>query len=136
MLFGRERFEPGRVADDLKPWFGREIAQHTRLLPPVRGGALRDTTLPLLATRTDADGAYVFRSLRPGWYLNGLRYRTSHLHVKVFLNDQALITSQIYFPDDPFNSEDGIFAQCAGVGDCTMVLDANGEGRFDFGVIV
>lgn len=83
---------------------------------------------------TDAEGAYAFQSLRPGWYLNGARYRASHLHVKVLVNGQARITSQIYFPDDPFNDDDQIFLACANVGNCTMVLEAPGQGRYDLAI--
>lgn len=45
---------------------------------------------------TDADGKVEFKTLFPGWYPG----RTPHIHVKVFLDEKTLVTSQIYFPDD------------------------------------
>ncbi len=44
---------------------------------------------------SDADGQVVFSSIYPGWYPG----RTPHIHVKVFLDQKTLVTSQIYFPD-------------------------------------
>ena len=45
---------------------------------------------------TDTDGRVSFRSIYPGWYPG----RTPHIHVKVFLDANSLVTGQIYFPDD------------------------------------
>ncbi len=45
---------------------------------------------------TDADGKVEFKTIFPGWYPG----RTPHIHVKVFLDEKTLVTSQIYFPDD------------------------------------
>ncbi|WP_157595907.1 hypothetical protein [Plesiocystis pacifica] len=73
--------------------------------------------------RTDAAGRYAFSSLRPGWYLNGASYRTSHLHLRVFVDGALRVTTQLYFPDDEFNDSDGIFASCEGA--CTMSLDGD-----------
>lgn len=42
-----------------------------------------------------ADGAVTFRTLWPGWY----RGRTTHIHVKVFLDQRNVLTGQLYFPD-------------------------------------
>lgn len=45
---------------------------------------------------TGADGLVTFQSVFPGWYPG----RTPHIHVKVFLDTQTLVTGQVYFPDD------------------------------------
>lgn len=45
---------------------------------------------------TDADGRVTFNSVYPGWYPG----RTPHIHVKVFLDEQTVLTGQIYFPDE------------------------------------
>jgi len=45
---------------------------------------------------TDSEGLVEFRTLYPGWY----RGRTPHIHVKVYLEDDTLLTSQIYFPEE------------------------------------
>jgi protocatechuate 3,4-dioxygenase beta subunit len=44
---------------------------------------------------TGADGVAIFDTIYPGWY----RGRTTHIHTKIFLNDQTVLTSQIFFPD-------------------------------------
>lgn len=44
---------------------------------------------------SDPDGQVVFQTIYPGWYPG----RTPHIHIKVFLNKETLVTSQIYFPD-------------------------------------
>ena len=35
--------------------------------------------------------------------------RTRHLHVKVQAPNQPVLTTQLYFPDEPRNRADGIF---------------------------
>lgn len=57
---------------------------------------------------TDDEGRWEFTTLRPGWYLNGGTYRPAHLHFRVYLGADELLTTQLYFPDDPFNELDGI----------------------------
>lgn len=44
---------------------------------------------------TDARGLVEFQTLYPGWY----RGRTTHIHFKVFLDQQNILTGQIFFPD-------------------------------------
>lgn len=83
---------------------------------------------------TDAEGRYRFESLRPGWYLNGAVYRASHLHVRVFVDGEVRLTTQLYFPDDPFNDDDPIYVAACGDGGCSLDFDdpmAPSEGRFD-----
>ena len=46
---------------------------------------------------TGADGRYEFRTIDPGYY----EPRPRHIHLKVILDDVELLTSQIYFSDDP-----------------------------------
>jgi protocatechuate 3,4-dioxygenase beta subunit len=45
--------------------------------------------------RTDANGIASFRTIYPGWY----RGRTTHVHFKVFPNENSMMTGQLYFPD-------------------------------------
>lgn len=45
--------------------------------------------------RTDADGIASFKTIYPGWY----RGRTTHIHFKVFPNENSVMTGQLYFPD-------------------------------------
>jgi protocatechuate 3,4-dioxygenase beta subunit len=66
---------------------------------------------------TDGAGSAEVRTIYPGWYTG----RTPHIHVKVWLGDQAL-TSQMYLPDGVTNTgrdvatneADGIFQQTSG----------------------
>lgn len=72
---------------------------------------------------TNADGIVEFKTIYPGWYPG----RTAHLHAKVHLDKQTMLTTQLYFDDvvttavyrrqpyasrggrDTFNDSDGIF---------------------------
>jgi protocatechuate 3,4-dioxygenase beta subunit len=53
---------------------------------------------------TNRDGAVVFRTVYPSWY----RGRTPHIHFKVFVGANDVVTNQIIFPED-INAE--VFAQ-------------------------
>ena len=44
---------------------------------------------------TDANGIAIFHTIYPGWYQG----RTVHVHVKIRLANQAVLTSQLYFDD-------------------------------------
>ncbi len=55
---------------------------------------------------TDADGRYRLETIVPGQYPG----RTRHIHVKVQAPDcDQLLTTQLYFPDEPGNASDGIY---------------------------
>jgi len=56
--------------------------------------------------RTDAEGRYRVSTIVPGRYLNGPQYRPAHVHVKVRASGFAELTTQLYFPDDPYNEVD------------------------------
>ena len=51
---------------------------------------------------TDADGRFAFTTLLPGLYLNGTAYRPKHLHVKVWVDGEERLTTQLYFEGDPY----------------------------------
>jgi protocatechuate 3,4-dioxygenase beta subunit len=44
---------------------------------------------------TDSGGLVRFTTIYPGWYQG----RTPHIHLKAFLADKTVLTSQLYFPD-------------------------------------
>jgi len=54
---------------------------------------------------TDEAGRYYLETVVPGLYTG----RTRHLHVKVQAPNQPVLTTQLYFPDEPRNARDGIF---------------------------
>ncbi len=49
---------------------------------------------------TNKDGVVEFTTIYPGWYPG----RTVHIHVKVHLDNTAVLTSQLYFDDDISNA--------------------------------
>jgi protocatechuate 3,4-dioxygenase beta subunit len=74
----------------------------------------------------DADGRFALETIVPGNYPGRVR----HIHVKVQARNGPLLTTQIYFPDEPGNARDFLFRP-----ELLMKLaDAgNGKaGRFDF----
>jgi protocatechuate 3,4-dioxygenase beta subunit len=54
---------------------------------------------------TDASGRYRLETIVPGIYTG----RTRHIHVKVQAPNQPVLTSQLYFPNEPANQRDGIY---------------------------
>jgi protocatechuate 3,4-dioxygenase beta subunit len=54
---------------------------------------------------TDDQGQYTLETIRPGLYPG----RTRHIHVKVQAPNQPVLTTQLYFPNEPDNATDGIF---------------------------
>ena len=54
---------------------------------------------------TDEAGRYRFRTILPGLYTG----RTRHYHVKVAAPGRPLLTTQLYFPNEPANARDGLF---------------------------
>ncbi|TAK11701.1 MAG: intradiol ring-cleavage dioxygenase [Anaerolineae bacterium] len=75
---------------------------------------------------TDENGHYSLETKLPGLYPG----RTRHIHVKVQAPNQAVLTTQLYFPDEPANATDGIF-------DPRLVMDLTEsspglKGAFDF----
>ncbi|MEN9935623.1 MAG: dioxygenase [Chloroflexota bacterium] len=75
---------------------------------------------------TDDQGRYRLETIMPGLYPG----RTRHIHVRVQAPNQPLLTTQLYFPDEPANDRDRIFHPSL-----VMALQdaADGkEGAFDF----
>ena len=54
---------------------------------------------------TDGEGRYSFVTVKPARYPG----RTPHYHVKVQAANRPVLTTQLYFPDDPGNARDPIF---------------------------
>lgn len=75
---------------------------------------------------TASDGAFSFRTIVPAVYTG----RTRHYHVKVQAPGSRLLTTQLYFPNEPANARDGLFSR-----DLLMRVADAGDGltgRFDF----
>ena len=54
---------------------------------------------------TDEQGRFYLETIVPGVYPG----RTRHIHVKVQSPNQPVLTTQLYFPNEPDNARDGIF---------------------------
>ncbi|MER3328704.1 MAG: twin-arginine translocation signal domain-containing protein, partial [Candidatus Kapaibacterium sp.] len=51
-------------------------------------------------------GFYMFETILPGKYLNGSRYRPSHIHFKITPPDFPTLTTQLYFEGDTSIEDD------------------------------
>ena len=54
---------------------------------------------------TDEAGRYTLETVVPGLYPG----RTRHIHVKVQAPGQSVLTTQLFFPDEPGNETEGIY---------------------------
>jgi protocatechuate 3,4-dioxygenase beta subunit len=75
---------------------------------------------------TDGEGRYRLRTIVPARYTG----RTPHIHVKVQAANRPVLTTQLYFPDEPGNARDPIFRP-----ELVIRIGQAGEtrqGRFDF----
>ena len=73
-----------------------------------------------------ADGRYRLETIVPGGYPG----RTRHIHVKVRPPGGRVLTTQLYFPDEPLNLRDGLYMPALQM---RLARDAQGaNGRFDF----
>jgi protocatechuate 3,4-dioxygenase beta subunit len=80
--------------------------------------------------RTDERGRYELRTIVPGRYLNGDRYRPAHVHVKLRAAGHRTLTTQLYFAGDPYNDGDPFIVE-------SLIMDAKQIGStrratFDF----
>jgi protocatechuate 3,4-dioxygenase beta subunit len=75
---------------------------------------------------TGPDGAFRFRTIVPALYSG----RTRHYHVEVQAPGSRLLTTQLYFPNEPANLRDGLFQREL----LMRAADAGDDlgGRFDF----
>lgn len=82
---------------------------------------------------TDKDGRWHVDSVVPGNYLNGSRYRPRHVHVKLAAPGHRELTTQLYFPGDPYNDGDAWFVPSLMLAQVGPSRDTPGFwGRFDF----
>lgn len=100
---------------------------------------------------TDAAGTVAFQTIFPGWY----RGRTTHIHYKVILRDNTVLTSQIFFDEavnaaiyddhqdyaargstrDKLNADDSIAVE-AGAGAIARVRMTEPDGAMEAGLVV
>ena len=58
---------------------------------------------------TDAGGAFTFETVKPRDYHQYGIHRTPHIHVKTQGRDTKLLTTQLYFPNEPLNAQDWFY---------------------------
>ena len=84
---------------------------------------------------TDKDGIVDFTTIYPGWY----RGRTVHIHAKVHLDNQSVLTTQLYFDENttaavfrspPYSNDPGrdVFNDSDPIFDPRLVLDLKKDG--------
>jgi protocatechuate 3,4-dioxygenase beta subunit len=74
---------------------------------------------------TNAEGRYRLRTIVPARYPG----RTPHIHVKVQAANRPVLTTQLYFPNEPGNARDGLFRPELLM---RMMGSSPRQGRFDF----
>lgn len=75
---------------------------------------------------SDAEGRYRIRTIRPAPYPG----RTAHIHVRAQAPGGKILTTQLYFPDEPGNRRDSLFRR-----ELLVQVAQAGDGpsaRFDF----
>jgi catechol 1,2-dioxygenase len=85
--------------------------------------------------KTPAGGAYRFKTIIPGRYLNGNAFRPSHIHFRITAPGHETLVSQIYFKDDPFIADDP-WAGSPGASERILPFtkDANGMDSVTFNI--
>ena len=83
-------------------------------------------------TYSNAQGFYIFETIKPGLYLNGSTYRPSHIHFKITPPGFNTLITQLYFEGDPYIPTDAAASNTNGTFDATdriipLVLNGNGE---------
>jgi len=86
---------------------------------------------------SEKNGVYLLETIKPGHYpINDAltEFRTSHIHAKVRIKDRLVLTTQLYFPGDPFNRTDHWYSQVLEITD--KEIDDQGVkkliGQFNF----
>ena len=86
------------------------------------------------AIRTDAEGRYRFRTIKPVPYPG----RTPHIHARVVPEDGRELITQIYLEDHPLNRKDWIFRSLGATAQSAATIeperrdDGDLEAEFDF----
>jgi len=76
----------------------------------------------------DGAGRYRLETIVPGLYPG----RTRHLHIRVQAPGAAPLTTQLYFPGEPRNADDGLWQPALEIRFAARTADGAREGRFDF----
>lgn len=80
---------------------------------------------------TDEGGRFRVETVRPSGYEQFMVRRTPHIHVKIQGRETALLTTQLYFPNEPLNDQDRLIEESL-IMDVEEQEDGSLLGRFDF----
>ncbi|MGB0871421.1 MAG: hypothetical protein ACPGSD_17660 [Flavobacteriales bacterium] len=92
-------------------------------------------------TTSDANGYYVFETIKPGKYLNGSSYRPSHIHFKISPPGFPTVTTQLYFEGDTSIAGDAAASITSGAFDATsrivpLVNNADGVLEANWDIVI
>jgi len=76
----------------------------------------------------DASGGYRLETIVPGLYPG----RTRHLHIRVQAPGAAPLTTQLYFPDEARNADDGLWQAALEIAFAQTAAGGARVGHFDF----
>lgn len=85
-------------------------------------------------TTSNSQGFYTFETIKPGKYLNGNKYRPSHIHFKITPPNYPTITTQLYFEGDTDIPGDAAASVNSGTYDAThriIKLTKNSNGDYE-----
>jgi protocatechuate 3,4-dioxygenase beta subunit len=104
-------------------WHANDAGQYDN-----SGFNLRGTTI------SNAQGFYMFETVKPGKYLNGSEFRPSHIHFRITPPGFDTLTTQLYFEGDPDLESDAASSVTSGEFDATqriISLAENDEGKLE-----
>jgi protocatechuate 3,4-dioxygenase beta subunit len=82
--------------------------------------------------KTDKDGKYLLDTIIPKEYGQGIAIRPSHIHVKVGIPGQSILTTQLYFEGDAYNESD-LFIKDSLI---MKVVEENGTKKANFNFVI
>ena len=92
-------------------------------------------------TRTNNQGFYLFETIKPGKYLNGSKFRPSHIHFRITPPGYEMLITQLYFQGDTSIDEDPAASITSGPYDASdriieLVEDADRTLNGTFDVVI
>lgn len=105
---------PGTIVDI---WHANDAGQYDNAGYNLRGKVI-----------ANVQGFYMFETILPGKYLNGNKYRPSHIHFKITPPGFSTITTQLYFEGDTSIAEDAAASIATGQYDASHRIIALSDG--------
>ncbi len=85
-------------------------------------------------TQSNSQGFYSFETILPGKYLNGAKYRPSHIHFKITPPAFPTMVTQLYFQGDTDIAADAAASITSGTFDASnriIPITLNGQGKYE-----